>query len=132
MLSPTRTITPFPSYWQRAYVPVRRFVCDRKRGAAWAAGDFNGDGRLDVAVTDFGASTLSILLQVRHTTNLATSGVTASQVSLTWTSARQPTCCYNVFGAHSAGPTQSVNLASWSHRPHRHVRRVRHDVLLTL
>jgi len=82
--------------------------------AGVAAGDFNGDGRLDVAVTDFGANTLSILLQrPEPATNLAVSGVTASQVSLTWTASASTTVVgYNVYrGATLGGPYTKMNSA---------------------
>ena len=82
--------------------------------AGVAAGDFNGDGRLDLAVADLQANTVSVMLQrPEPATNLAVSGATASQVSLTWAASASTTVIgYNVYrGTTSGGPYTKVNQA---------------------
>jgi hypothetical protein len=82
--------------------------------AGVAAGDFNGDGRLDLAVADLQANTVSVMLQrPEPATNLAVSGATASQVSLTWTaSTSSDVVSYNVYRSTTSGAYTSTPLAS--------------------
>ena len=79
-----------------------------------AAGDFIGNGRLDLAVADYSDNKVSIMLQrPQPPTNLATGAVTASQVPLTWTASVSTTVVgYNVYrGTVSGGPYTKVNLS---------------------
>ena len=80
--------------------------------AGVAAGDFSGDGRLDVAVADFGSNTVSVMLQrPESATNLAVSNTTASQVSLTWTASVSTTVVgYNVYRGTGVNPFRGTNF----------------------
>ena len=64
-----------------------------------AAGDFNGDGRLDLAVANYTDSTVSVMLHLpQPPTNLAATNVTSSQVTLAWTaSTSSGVAVYNVY-----------------------------------
>lgn len=73
--------------------------------AGVAAGDFNGDGRLDVAVADQTNTNVSVMLQrPQSPTNLATGTVTGGSVALSWTaSISSDVVGYNVYRATSSG-----------------------------
>lgn len=80
--------------------------------AGVAAGDFNGDGRLDLAVTTFSRNTVSVLLHLpQPPTNLMATNVTTTQVTLAWTASASATVTgYNVYRATtSGGPYTKVN-----------------------
>jgi FG-GAP-like repeat/Putative Ig domain len=83
--------------------------------AGVAAGDFNGDGRLDVAVANTTDGTVAVMLQrPQPPTNLATTSVTASSVSLSWTaSISTDVVSYNVYrGTTPGGPYSNIGSVS--------------------
>src|SRR5205823_11693965 len=75
-------------------------------GTGVAAGDFNSDGRLDLAVANHDDNTVSVLLHLpQPPTNLAVTNVTSSQVTLGWTASTSAGVGYNVYrGMASGGP----------------------------
>ena len=70
-----------------------------------ATGDFNGDGRLDLAVANMTDSTVSVLLHLpQPPTNVVTTGVTTTQVTLAWTASLSTGVSgYNVYQATTSG-----------------------------
>jgi fibronectin type 3 domain-containing protein len=93
-------------------------VADLNAGVA--AGDFNGDGRLDLAVANFSRNTVSVLLHLpQPPTNLMATNVTTTQVTLAWTASASSTVTgYNVYRATTSGgpytPLNSTNTPGFT------------------
>jgi hypothetical protein len=73
-----------------------------------AAGDFNGDGRLDLAVTNSGDNTVSILLQQPPTISTSPSALTFGNTSVGVSSSPQTVTVTNV----TAGPVQITDVST--------------------
>jgi hypothetical protein len=72
--------------------------------AGVAAGYFNGDGRLDLAVANLTDGTVSVMLHLpQPPTNLVVTNVASGQVALGWTASATPSVIYNVYRSTTQG-----------------------------
>jgi hypothetical protein len=90
------------------FSPPSNYAAGTKPWAA-AAGDFNGDGFPDLPVTDYGSSSVSVLLNDRNWPNSLTPSVSVNDVTITEGNAGTRAATFTV--TLSAASSQSVTVA---------------------